>query len=403
MNQQSVNRHLYAKGYSPEAESKFDPSPLSLALNSIETEQFVQYAGPVAGSDRGLMQFSDGKRILVTESPKVPEPALGKWDTLRGFLEGLVSDDDERQLVAFHGWVKTSYESLRRRKYRPAPVLGLCGPVRGGKSLLIEMLSRILGGRQATAHQWLSGGERFNMACAGAELLVVDDKFGSTDPRSRARLAQNIKSALFAGRVAIEGKYRDSFDLRPWWRIVIAVNDEPESMLVLPPLTTDVSDKIALIKCKVAVLPNGPEEQEAFVAEMTREIPAYLHWLITDFSLPDELKDQRCGVAAFRHGDLVDALQSLAAEDQMKAFLIDAIQGNFIQTPIKMKAVEIQAILTAEDAMDRYAARNLLRWHGGCGQHMGRLATLHPEWIEKAGKLHGVEQWLIKRDSPELE
>jgi hypothetical protein len=402
MNQQSVNRHLLAEGYSPKAEAKFDPSPLSFALNSIETEQFVQYAGPVAGSDRGLMQFSDGKRILVTESPKVPESALGKWDTLKGFLEGLVSDDDERQLMAFHGWVKTSYESLRRRKYRPAPVLGLCGPVQGGKSLLIEILSRILGGRKASAHQWLSGEKEFNLACAGAELLVVDDKFGSTDPRARAKLSQNIKAALFAPIVSIEGKGRDSFDLRPWWRIVIALNDDPQSMLVLPPLTTDIFDKLALIKCKVAVLPDGPEEQDAFLTEMTREIPAYLQWLISDFNLPDELKNQRCGVTAYRHADLVDALQSLAPEEQMKQFLVDAIKANFIETPIKMMATEVQAILTAEGAMDRHAARTLLHWHGACGGHLGRLATLHPEWIEKAGKLHGVEQWLIKRASPGL-
>jgi hypothetical protein len=403
LNCRSIERHLIADGVSPE-KPKGGISDIGEALNLIEVENYVQYAGPFAGADRGLMQFGDGRKILVTESPRVPVSSDGEWENLRAVIEGLIADPDERQLASFHGWVKSSYLSLQKRKYRPCPVLALCGPIRGGKSLLVDILTQILGGRQATAHQWLSGKKEFNLACVGAELLTIDDKCGSTDPRARETLSQNIKSALFSGMVSIEGKHQNSFDCRPWWRIVIALNDDPESMLVLPPITSDVADKISLIKCRRIAFPMAvdTEEQKEFLFRtLVSEIPAYIHWLTTSFQIPEDLRDERCGVAAYRHPDLSAALQSLSPEEQLKAYLVDAIRGNFIQTPIKMPAVEIQHIVCSDDAIDRHAARGLLKWHGACGQYMARLAAEYPHWIERGGKLDGVERWLIKTDSPD--
>jgi hypothetical protein len=262
---------------------------------------------------------------------------------------------------------------------------------------MIEILRAIYGGRSAGAYDWLSGRTNFNLACAGAELLVVDDKAGSSDPRARATLAASLKSGLFAGDVRIEGKHKNAFDCRPWWRLVFALNDEPENLLVLPPLTEDVLDKITLLRCHRFPLPMPAHtlaEKAAFMRALLDEIPAFLHWL-TDWEIPAELREERCGVTFYHHPALVDGLQALAPEFQLWQHIQDAADAGRLELPCKLIAAEIQRIVTVPDAPNCHAARRLLDWPAACGAYLARLAASHPERVRKAGKRQGIEQWEV--------
>jgi hypothetical protein len=403
MDRGAVNRHLIQVGYSSNPKNQGEHGLVSDALTSMEVANYVDFVGPFAGADRGLLDFGGGRKMLVTESPRVPEPTPGDWHNLRAVIEGLLGDSDPDQLASFHGWVKSSFLSLQARKYRPAPALVLCGPKACGKSLLLSILQHVLGGRSADCFQWLSGSKEFNSACVGAELLVIDDKFGSSDPRARMAIAAGIKSSLFAGAVSIEAKNIDAFCCRPWWRLAFAVNDEAEAMMVIPAITEDVSDKISLLKCRPFPLPmpaGTDDEKEKFHCALCTEIPAYLHWILTGFELPARLWNERCGVAAYRHPDLESALRNLSPEEQVKSYLIDCIERNFLEVPGKHTAADIQRVLCSANCEDCHAARRLLHWHGACGQYLARLASQYPHWIEKAGKVHGVERWFIKSETP---
>jgi hypothetical protein len=369
--------------------------PDDRALNQIQTAQFVSYAGPLAGYRRGLHTLNGGKRVLVTESPVIPCPQAGRWQTLEAVLCGLLVDEDERQMQTVFGWIKTAFESLKAGRYRPGQALALAGPAGCGKSLLIDLLRVILGGRSAGAYEWLSGRTNFNLSCAAAELLVVDDKAGSSDPRARATLAANLKSGLFSGEVRIEGKHKNAFDCRPLWRLVFALNDEPENLLVLPPLNEDVRDKITLLRCRPFTLPmpaHTLEEKAAFWQALVSEVPAFLHWL-ESWQIPEELREARCGVTFYHHPALVEGLQTLAPESQLWQHILDAAESFQIQFPAKLTAAEVQRIITAPDADHCHAARSLLNWPAACGAYLARLAHSHPERVRKAGKLHGIERW----------
>jgi len=58
-------------------------------------------------------------RILVTESPKLIEPAAGAWPTLDAFLQGLLLDEARDQRPFLFGWLKVAVEALRQGHRRP--------------------------------------------------------------------------------------------------------------------------------------------------------------------------------------------------------------------------------------------------------------------------------------------
>ncbi len=397
----SVRRHLKSAGCYGEKDLT-GLRPDDHALNRIQTAQFVSYAGPLAGHTRGLHELPGGKRVLITESPKILIPAPGQWVNLNAVFTGLLGHEDLTQLHTFYGWLKLAFECLETGKYRPGQALALAGPRGCGKSLLIDVLRGVLGGRTSGAYEWLSGRTSFNLSCAGAELLVVDDKAGSSDPRARAALSANIKSSLFAGEVRIEGKHKNAFDCRPIWRLVFALNDEPENLLVLPPLNEDVMDKITLLHCHRFTLPmpaHTLQEKTLFWKTLEAEIPAFLHWL-KSWEIPAHLEEERCGVKHFHHPLLVEGLQTLAPEIQLWGHIMTEVEAGSITLPCKLTANELKRILTSPNAVDCHAARRLLMdWTPACGTYLGRLASSHPERVRKAGKLHGTERWELLQQS----
>ena len=123
----------------------------------------------------------------------------------------------------------------------------------------------------------MSGANTFNADLIGAEVLVIDDETAATRIEKRRALGDGIKNALFDTSVRIEGKFKNAFNFDPLWRLVIAVNDEPESLLILPPLSADLSDKLMLLKCQKAIELNDAEFQ-SWRKSISDELPAFLHF-----------------------------------------------------------------------------------------------------------------------------
>jgi hypothetical protein len=220
-------------------------------LCRIQTEGFIHFAGPLAGLPRGLHEMG-GHKLLATAGPVIIPPRAGEWPTIRAVIRGLLGDDEagDVQAQVFLAWLKFARESLVTGRRRPGQALALAGPRNCGKCLLIDILEAALGGRRANPYPYFTGRTNFNADIAGAELLAVDDEAGSTDIRARKALAASIKSNLFSGAVRIEGKHKTGFSFRPVWRMVFALNDEPEALLVLPPVAEDIGDKLTLLRCR---------------------------------------------------------------------------------------------------------------------------------------------------------
>lgn len=386
LDQRSVARHMRGWGCTLDE--------INSALCDIQTLRHINFAGPLAGHPRGL-HVVGGRKLLATSSPEIIAAKPGKWDTLRAVFEGLLLDPEAGrvQLDTFLAWLKYARESLVSNRRRPGQAMALAGPRGCGKSLLIDVATLALGNRRANPYANFTGRTNFNGDLAGAELLAVDDEAGSTDIRARRTLAANIKACLFSGAVRIEAKNAQAFTFAPVWRMILALNDEPEALLVLPPLTEDVADKITLLRCHKRPLPMPAftlAERDAFFATLRAELPALLAYLEA-WTIPAELQEERCGVLAFHHPAILEALRELSPEGQLVALIDAAARVGGIVLPWVGTAADLKhCLMTGATARD--AEKLLGGWHAAAGSY---LARLEGDRVERLPMLNGVLRWRV--------
>ena len=388
MDQRSVNRHLKRWGHGKDE--------IEDLLCEIQTDNHIHFAGPLAGHQRGIHDMG-GARLLATNSPSIIQPQAGEWPTLQAVITGLLQDPDAemRQVQTFLAWLKIARETLVIGRRRPGQCIALAGPRGSGKSLLIDITEAVLGGRRANPYAYFTGRTNFNADLAGAELLAVDDEAGSTDFRSRIKFSASIKSCLFSGGVRIEGKHKTAFNFKPCWRMLIALNDEPASLLVLPPITEDNADKITLFRCHKKPLPMPTytlDEQEAFFAQLVSEIPAMLAFL-ESWEIPEGIREERCGVTFYHHPAILAALHELSPEGQLIGMIDTAVAAGGIQLPWTGTAVELKAALATCHTISRDAEKLLQSAHS-TGSY---LARLEGDRVTRLPFRDGIQRWGIKK------
>jgi hypothetical protein len=385
-----VKQHLVA--------AKVPDDQFNEILCRIRLENFVSYIGPVAGHRPGIHVAPDsGQPFLVTTGPRIVSGVAGDWHFIGAFLHDLLGDGTQYQAAV--AWLRQGRRNVLAGKRRPLPAAVFVGPRNCGKSLFIELTRLCLGGRVASAFAALSGSTQFNGHTLGAELLVLDDEIASKQHSTRTALAQGIKKQLFAGSVSIEAKHRDPIAMRPVQSIIIAVNDEPEHLQVLPAFDDSVADKISLFSCEQAKL-GGLDDRDQIAAAIKTELPAFCAFLDST-EHPEKLTDTRTGAAAWQNPVVIECLQSIAPEERLRELLaqctpiIDEITSRGFW---RGTSAEIERLL-AENDVTRNPARSLFYWSGACGSYLGRLATTRRAAITKRGS-NGTTQWKIEGLEP---
>jgi hypothetical protein len=167
----------------------------------------------------------------------------------------------------------------------------------------------------------MSGGTQFNADLFGAEHLMIEDEHSSTDIRARSTFGSQIKQFTVNQTQSCHDKGRKAINLSPFWRVSISVNEEPEHMMVLPPMSDSdqdlLSDKIFLLRASKAEMPMPTfthEQQQAFWQKLTSELPAFREFL-NNWEIPEQLRDRRFGVKTWHHPELLAALDALAPRD----------------------------------------------------------------------------------------
>jgi hypothetical protein len=394
-NETQVSRVLRKAGFSRKIRDNEFVSPLDEELIEIQEEKDVQYSGPLAGFGDGMHEIH-GRRILVTESPRLIEPVQGEWPILRQLFDGILCADGIDQRPYFFGWLKVAIEALRARKRRPGQVVVFCGKAQGGKSLSQNLVTHLLGGRVAKPYQFMSAQTAFNGDLLGAEHLMIEDEQAATDIRSRRALGAAIKAFAVNEVQHCHEKHLKACELTPFWRVTISVNDEPEHLQVLPPLEDSLEDKIMLLKAykKPMPIPSATiEDREAFMATLMAELPAFVYFLINEFVIPKELVCQRFGVTHYHHPLVLEALNVLAPEARLLSFIDAVLFSGPIESDWEGTAEDLQRQLNNSD--HGYEVRQLLKNINNCGTYLGRLAKQTPQRVFNK-RTSGSRNWVIK-------
>ena len=179
---ESINRvdamlHLRKNGFPHNTARGMETSPCEDALNRLQLQNRVDYAGPFCGRPPGLYREKE-VTILCTQGPVVIEgKPEGDAGPVKDFLELLLGKGRDEffewQRLTFYGWLKHARTALRKyEQHLPGQLLTLVGPRDCGKSLLQTVLTRCHGGRQVDPSGYLVKGSDFNSEMWSADQLT---------------------------------------------------------------------------------------------------------------------------------------------------------------------------------------------------------------------------------------
>ena len=393
INEKSLDRHLRAHGFSRTQGEGQLLSPLEKCINNLQRKSNVAYAGPLAGYRKGLREMC-GRRILVTSSPKLITPAQRPYPTLQRLLINMFGGE---QLTYFKGWLKIACESIAIDITRAGQVLVMAGPRDSYKSFLQNLITEFLGGRSAKPYRYMSGATEFNGDLFGAEHLMIEDDIASCDIRSRRNFGARIKEFTVNDVQSCHAKNRQALSLKPFWRLTISVNDEPENLMILPPLDDSLADKIIMLKVskQPPLMPTvAHEDRQKFMQTLSEELPGFL-WDLLRWEIPPEIQSGRFGILHYHHPDLLQALEDSAPETKLLAIIDAAFREKEDvvdkKAGFKGTAEELESILTAAYPA---ATRRLFTWSDSVGTYLGRLADKHPERVERC-RTAGERLWKV--------
>lgn len=370
-------------------------------LLSTQRYAAVNFAGDLAGYSEGLV-VQGTTRILVTSSPKFITPKAGDWDMLRGVMKRMFGDV---QIPYVYGWIKLALEMFDARVWMAGQVLVLCGPVQSGKNLFGFLLEKLFGGRApGKPYDYMTGATPFNSDFMGCELLTIEDEVSHIGIQARKDFGSKIKDLAANAPRRLHRKHAEALTVMPLQRLLISLNDEPERLLILPPIDPDIEDKIMLLKVDKHPMPmptHTAAAKAAFSTALVAQLPAFVDFL-HKWKIPTELVADRFGIAHYHHPDILEGLHEQSPEEQLLALIDEVIFPPGLMKPDwHGKAVELdRALKNAESKNVQREAEKLLPAANSCGKYLGRLAKRHPDRIIKYPGSAGTHRWTIMAPQP---
>jgi hypothetical protein len=310
-----IRHRLFKKAPSPNEESEVER-----ALLDITELRRVDVALPFVFRPDGPIE-SDGSTCLniSTRRPVLPHndtvewgegfPRLANW---LGYAFPAVpgvdgAADPNRQLNHLLAFTRHFYLGALHQEPQRGLALFLAGPASAGKNFFNKaVLGRLMGGSQ-DASKYLMSEDKFNDMLFGVAHWRIDDAIASTDEKEQRRFSQMVKQVVANDSLVYRRMYSGGRDIEWIGRVVVTMNDDPESLRVLPQTDIHILDKIMLLKLQSQPGPGW----EMTDAQIDAELPffaAFLRdWVPPAYCLP---ADPRFGVAAYAHPDLLASANS---------------------------------------------------------------------------------------------
>lgn len=351
----------------------------------------VAYAAPLAGYHAGVHMVK-GQRILVTDSPNLIDPAQGEWPLLSKFFAPLFGE----QLDWFFGWLQVAAQGARGINRRPGQTLVLVGSRNSGKSLVQDVITACLGGREARPYRYMCGATDFNADLFRAEHLLMEDEAATRDLRTRQHFGAFIKGMTVNQGQSCHGKNKDAIELNPFWRLSISMNSEAEHLAVLPPIDDGLQDKLIILRVNPAEVPLPHAERGERWAAIFAELPAFLHWLFNEHQIAPGHRCTRMGITYFHDAQTLADLGELAPEIHLLGLIDLCIFAKHAERkPWAGTAAQLQSEL-CEFSPVQSEARSLLRWTNACGTYLGRLEGAKSQGRIEGHRTNAARRWIIQ-------
>ena len=196
-------------------------------------------------------------------------------------------------------------------------------------------------------------------------------------------------------------KNRVAISLSPFWRLSVTVNDEPENLMVLPPIDDSIEDKLIILRASKFPMPMSTatlEQRKEFWQRLIDELPAFLDFLL-QWEIPRELISERFGIRHFHHPDILQAINNLAPEYRLLRLIEDELFVPGETEAWEGSAEQLERRLSGDQSTCRNEARKLFTFNTACGVYLARLHKKYPDRFESKHAREG-NRWTI--DPPEF-
>ena len=175
----------------------------------------------------------------------------------------------------------------------------IAGPIGSGKSFSTNAVLKPVFGAVGEATKFLCGEDQFNSGIFGCPIWNVDDAVSNSDHLTHSRFSAAVKHVVACDEFTMRAMHKEGVRM-PWnGRLVVTMNDDPDSIRMLPSGEGSMLDKYILLHAR-ATYDQFPSD-EAVRPELPH-MCAYLRDMPDD---PAVMVGGRFGVIAYHHPDLM--------------------------------------------------------------------------------------------------
>lgn len=360
-----------------------------LKICDAQDKAAVDNAISLSGHSAGIFTNDDGRKILVPCGPRLVTPAAGEFPNFEVMMDQQFGEIQSPYMLS---WLKVALGDLYQLNpaaWHHSQMLALVGKPNCGKSFFQFLLSMMLGGRMTDPYLWMVGKSDFNDQLAESEHLMMEDKHALRDTKSRTAFGTAIKQLTVTSQTPVHPKGKKMFMAPAYRRLSLSVNEDADYITALPMLDDSVGDKLMLFKCsKAEMLPDYAENKARFV----RELPAFVHYLLNVFTIPEELRCIRFGVVHYHNPEVVEMLQQFEPHIRFRNALDMALFKDGDAPQIRLTAEDILVKLHSGQFGDfiRSVVSNAIV----CGQLLAKCQKEEPERFTYT-KSKGMRRWTI--------
>lgn len=386
---------LVSSGMDPKIPKGGWLSPVEEYILKLQRDNHVDFVGALAGHSRGFLDMG-GTRCLIITQPTFIKPAPGDWSMLRGVLERMFGATQWKHVL---GWIKVALDMFHGRLWHAGQALVICGPAGAGKNLFGLILQQLFGGRMpGKPYKFMTGRTDFNADFFASELLTIEDEAESTSIQARRAFGSAIKMMTVNQVQWLHPKGKTALSVTVLQRLLVSLNNDPERLLVLPPIEPDIEDKIILLRVEKHPMPmetSTPAGMAAFWSALTAQLPAFVHFL-HEWQVPLDMREPRFGVRHYHHPELLASLHVLSPEQRLLELIDD-----FVFSPVCLdgswtgRSTAMDRLLKSHrDSRCAREAEKLLPSLMSCGKYLGRLERLYPRRVSQR-TLNGNVEWTV--------
>lgn len=199
------------------------------------------------------------------------------------------------QKMLWLSWLHYFYKNSYDGTPRAGQCMFIAGGTNKGKTLMNHRLLGAMMGGHTDIVAYVTGEDNFNENLFQVGLGTVDDGLAASDRRGHLRYTALLKKLVANNVLSMRAMFKGSVDIDWCGRLSVTMNEDPESMRMLPDLDINNRDKVIILRCSDTPITFSPDVEVTIMQELS-----YFCRFIYDFAIPKECEGtSRFGVRSY--------------------------------------------------------------------------------------------------------